>query len=162
MNNFKKVFLSVTSSLVVLSMSTSIFASNSYEGQIWSSPTNLNGERPISTYVPNSENNDEENIQTLRIDARSVTFVHNSGFDRRANGNAGQPSERVWGETSHVENGVAVDGYTRARYELGSSIKHDSGRCWDSDDGTIDGYSRAVSGWTTNATLYVGHTYYGN
>lgn len=161
MNKITKGISIVTSSLVVLSMSTVIFASNSDE--IWSSQVNLKGEKPISTYVSNSENDTKGNIQTMSISTRSVQFVHDSGFEYHKNGTSGDPDERVWGETSHLENGKGVNGYTRARYEKGNSIKADSGRCWDDDDGQIDGYSKAKSNWmSTFLNFYTGHTYYGN
>lgn len=72
--------------------------------------------------------------------------------------------ERVWGETVEVAQ-ISVDTYTRARYEswLTGSISGDSGRKYDSADGSVSGISRANSGWiiASDPNSWVGHTYYG-
>lgn len=155
----KKVLVLGLACLTLSGMTIPVFASTN-KNEIWSSPVDLKGEKPISTFVTSSEDSPIGNIRTLSVRAGDVKFVHDSGFEYSGSGNA--LNERVWGETSHVQDGKAVDGYTRARYEKGSSIKADSGRKWDSDDGKIHGYSKATSGWVLDEWFYRAHTYYGN
>lgn len=104
--------------------------------------------------------------QPISRSSSLVTVDHSYGVDWEEVGSTAY-KERAWGVTHHYiknysEPDTPVDGYTRARWELGDLMKADSGRCWDSDDGMIHGRSSATSPWVLENYLYIAHTYYGN
>ena len=148
----KKILsLGLISLTFLTTMSSNVFAA----GNITTIERNLTPDKVIiSTYEP-----------VTRSPKSNVTYDHSAKIIFDAEGSASY-KEKISAKTYHnIKNGTKlepVDGYTRARWERGSKILGDSGRCWDNADGEIDGYSTATSGWIVENITYVAHSYYGS
>lgn len=150
----KKNMVSMALALgMVASIGASALASGSAPERTITERKMTDGRTIVATYEP------------VTRSSANITFDHSYGVDFETVGSTSF-RERVWGKTHHYikqygKPDQKVNGYTRARWERGSSTFGDSQRCWDDDDNRIDGRSEATSGWISENYFYIAHTYYG-
>lgn len=154
----KKIFKQLSTIALVAALSvtaaTPIFANTGEDIYPTSKTSKINGSSIISTFT------DEGGLTKAK--ALDLIINHEAEFETREN-----VTERIhaW-TTCNLNNSffTPVDSYTRAFYEnpITGTRYADSGYQWDSDDGSLEGFSEAYSGWfDVNIKVGVGKSFYG-